>query len=223
MRCLSLPVKLTSAPLALSHFSSSSPVSNTFYSWEHKFMPQIKQQPLWPLLKGFLYFNSILTHNLYLSIYALVISEDLHFSLTAFFILLLSFLSGCCDRHDAKYLRVELGLCRNKMLLLPCCHFSFLSFYRCNEEQRIHLAPSLSFLLSPIFRLSISLPPYRSSNPIRLLRLRESHSEDMAAHLIWTQINSSMSCEGMQTVYVFMHRKCVRIYKAGNKKSAAYY
>lgn len=121
------------------------------------------------------------------------------------------FLSGYCDRHDAKYLRVELGLCRNKMLLLPCCHFSFLSFYRCNEEQRIHLAPSLSFLLSPIFRLSISLPPYRSSNPIRLLRLRESHSEDMAAHLIWTQINSSMSCEGMQTVYVFMHRKCVRI------------
>lgn len=47
-----------------------------------------------------------------------------------------------------------------------------------------HISLPLSFVLSLISPLSISLPPYRSPNPIRLLRLRESHSEDMAAHLI---------------------------------------
>lgn len=49
-------------------------------------------------------------------------------------------------------------------------------------------------------RLSISLPPHRSPNAIRLSRLRESHSEDMAAHSGWAQIDSSMSWDGMQSV-----------------------
>lgn len=126
----------------------------------------------------------------------------------------------CRKRLNAKYLGAELGLCRNKMLLLPCCHFSFLSFYRCNEEQRMHLSPSHSFLLSLplISRLSIPLPPYWSSNPIRLLRLRESHSEDMAAHLIWARIDRCMSCGGMQTVYVFRNWKCFLCMQLCTKK-----
>ncbi len=65
----------------------------------------------------------------------------------------------CCKRHHPKYFRAELGLRCNKMLLLPRCHFSFLSFYRCNEEQRIHLSPSLFLALSSLhFSATLSIP-----------------------------------------------------------------
>lgn len=77
----------------------------------------------------------------------------------------------------------------------PCCHFSFLSFYRCNGEQQMYLFRCLSIMLSPTSCLSFSLPHYWFSNPIQLLWLWESLPEYMAAHLIWAQINICVSYE----------------------------
>lgn len=83
-----------------------------------------------------------------------------------------------------------------------------------NSEYISLLSPSLP-------HLSISLPPYRSANPIRLSSLRESHSEDTAAHLIWAQINNGMSCEGMQRLNVFLYQHNVSFRASICTKTAA--
>lgn len=211
MRCLSLSVTLTSAPLASSHFISSFSVSSTFIHLGYKFTLQIKSSPqqyfaLWE----FQHFSVIFADNSYLTDMPMVGISNVyvftHFNLFLYYITYVvrgimqstSGLSWDCAATKCYY-----------SLAATSHFFPFIGVMKNSEYI------SLPLSLSLISRLSISLPPYRSSNPIRLLRLRESHSEDMAAHLIWAQIDSSMSCEGMQIVYVFIYWKwffCVCVY-----------
>lgn len=98
-------------------------------------------------------------------------------------------------RHHAKYSRADLGLQCNIKLLLPWLPpLIFSPFYRCNEDEPIHGRDSLSLTGFPSHLLSLHFFAtfYRSLGPIRLLWLRESHSEDTTAHLIWAQIDSSV-------------------------------
>lgn len=129
-----------------------------------------------------------------------------------------------CKVYKVKYRELELG---------PHCYCPRAATYHfypfigvMKKAEYISLSFCVSFLRSLISRPSAPLLSYRFPNPIRLLRLRESHSEDMAAHLIWAQINSNMSCRSSPSfrcfytlkmaVYVRRHHVTIRGYHLGN-------
>ncbi len=123
--------------------------------------------------------------------------------------------------QSTSQLSLDCAATRRYYSLAATSHFfPFIGVMKNSDYTSLPLCLSL---LSPVSRLSISLPTYRSPNPIRLLRLRGSHSEDTAAHLIWAHIKSRVlrrnaNCICYVLVYAYGQKCCKWRYETDGRK-----